>query len=113
MGLLCLMQCYVASIDAGASNEDNMESSIIGTRRVTRPVRQNIDTKEIGTRKEAAQYIADMSLELRNLAKANRFISLQGLLEVAYYEAFSATTNIEIPAGEIEHLKELSRATQG
>ncbi len=63
--------------------------------------------------REAAQYISDMSLELRNLAKANHLLTLQGLLEVAYYEAFSAATKREIPPGEIEHLKELARAAAG
>jgi hypothetical protein len=60
---------------------------------------------------DAAQYIADMVLELRNLAKANNFVALQGLLEVSYYEAFSAANKVIIPPNEVEHLKELARAS--
>ena len=63
--------------------------------------------------RQAAQYIADMSLELRNLAKANKLITLQGLLEVAFYEAFGAAVQKEIPEGEAERLRVLSRASTG
>jgi hypothetical protein len=60
---------------------------------------------------ETAQYIADMVLELRNMAKSGDFKTLQGLLEVSYYEAFSAANRVAIPAGEIEHLRELDKAS--
>jgi hypothetical protein len=63
--------------------------------------------------RQAAQYIADMTLELRNLAKANKLLTLQGLLEVAFYEAFGAAVQKEIPEGEAEHLRMLSRASEG
>jgi hypothetical protein len=65
------------------------------------------------TEQQTAQYIADMVLELRNLAKAYNFVALQGLLEVSYYEAFSAANKVTIPASEVEHLRELSRASVG
>lgn len=61
--------------------------------------------------RETAQYIADMVLELRNMAKAADLKTLQGLLEVSFYEAFSAANKIEIPAEEIEKLHVLSRAS--
>ena len=64
-------------------------------------------------RRETAQYISEMTLELRNLAKAHEMISLQGLLEVAYYEAFTVAAQIELPEGELERLRELSRASSG
>ena len=64
-------------------------------------------------REQTAQYIAEMALELRNLAKAHGFLSLQGLLEVAYYEAFTAATEIEIPPGEQERLERMSKAAAG
>ena len=64
-------------------------------------------------RRETAQYISELTLELRNLAKAHNMLSLQGLLEVAYYEAFTAATHNELPAGEREHLEELMRAANG
>jgi hypothetical protein len=63
------------------------------------------------SRHQTAQYIADMALELRNLAKGQSLLSLQGLLEVAYYEAFSAATEIQIPEGEQERLAEMTRAS--
>jgi hypothetical protein len=61
--------------------------------------------------RDTAQYIADMVLELRNIAKAAEMKTLQGLLEVSFYEAFSVANRVEIPAGEIEHLRELSKAS--
>ena len=64
-------------------------------------------------RRETAQYISEMTLELRNLAKAHDMSALQGLLEVAYYEAFTVAAQIELPEGELEHLRELSRASTG
>ena len=63
--------------------------------------------------KETAQYIADMVLELRNMAKGVEMKTLQGLLEVSFYEAFSAAHKVEIPAEEIEHLRQLSKASNG
>ena len=63
--------------------------------------------------REKAQYIADMVLELRNMAKSLGIKTLQGLLEVSLYEAFSGANKIIIQEGEIEHLRELSRASNG
>ncbi len=62
-------------------------------------------------RRQVAQYIADMALEMRNLAKGQGLISLQGLLEVAYYEAFTASTELQIPEGEEERLSEMRKAS--
>ncbi len=59
---------------------------------------------------EIAQYTADMSLELRNLAKSAGLKTLQGLLEVTYYEAFAAAHPAIPPEGEAERLAELERA---
>jgi hypothetical protein len=61
---------------------------------------------------ETAQYISDMVLELRNMAKAADLSALQDLLELCFYEAFSAANRVDIPEGEIEHLKELSAASK-
>ena len=63
--------------------------------------------------KETAQYISDMVLEMRNLAKAVELKKLQELLELTFYEAFSAANRVEIPPEEIEHLRELSGAIVG
>lgn len=64
------------------------------------------DAQEI----EMAQYIADMLLELRNMARSAGLPTLLGLLELSFCEAFSIANKVEIPAGEIEKLKRLSRA---
>lgn len=56
---------------------------------------------------ETAQYIADMLLELRNLAKAADLKPLQGILEVGYYEAHSAAHRAPVPEGEAERLKKM------
>jgi hypothetical protein len=62
-------------------------------------------------RRETAQYVADMVLELRGLAKAHELQTLQGLLEASFYEAFSVANQVEIPPGEVEKLRELSLAS--
>ena len=61
--------------------------------------------------RETAQYISDMMLELRNMAKSAELKTLQGLLEVSFYEAFTVANKVDIPDEEIEHLRELSRAS--
>lgn len=58
--------------------------------------------------KETAQYIADMLLELRNMAKTAGLKNLQGFLEVSYYEAFSSANRMPIPEGEIERLERMA-----
>jgi hypothetical protein len=49
---------------------------------------------------DTANYIADMILELRNLAKAQQMTTLQGLLEIAYYEAYGTANQVHIPEEE-------------
>lgn len=60
--------------------------------------------------REAAEYISEMILELRNLARTARLYHVMVPLEYAYYEAFSVANWIEIPEAEIERIKLLSRA---
>lgn len=67
----------------------------------------------LAARRETAKYISELTLELRNLAKAHDMLSLQGLLEVAYYEAFTVSTQVELPEGELERIKEMSNAATG
>ena len=57
--------------------------------------------------KETATYIADMILELRNLAKGHSFSTLQGLLEISYYEAYGEANRVAVSAEEIEYLASL------
>jgi hypothetical protein len=56
---------------------------------------------------EAALYITEMLLELRNMAKAARLKQLLGLLELAYYEAFNSANRQAIPEGEVERLEQM------
>ena len=60
--------------------------------------------------RELAQYITDMLLELRNMAKSAGLTTLLGLLELSFCEAFSIANKVQIPEGEIEKLKRLVRA---
>ena len=62
--------------------------------------------------RDTAEYISEMILELRNLARVHQLYTVMVPLEYAYYEAFSAANRVEIPDGEIERIKELSRASQ-
>ena len=57
--------------------------------------------------RETAQYIADMILELRNLAKGCKMFTLQGLLEISYYEAYGEAHPVAVPEGELQHLEEM------
>jgi hypothetical protein len=57
--------------------------------------------------KDTAIYIADMILELRNLAKGAQMSTLQGLLEISYYEAYGVANAIVIPAGEEQRLEDM------
>jgi hypothetical protein len=56
---------------------------------------------------ETAQYVADIILELRNLAKAAKLVTLQGLLEICYYEAYAAAHKTEVPDGEEQRLEDM------
>jgi hypothetical protein len=71
-----------------------------------------LNQKEIRER-ELAQYIADMLLEMRNMAKSAGLSTLLGLLEVTYCEAFSIANKVEIPEGEMEKLMKMARAASG
>jgi len=64
------------------------------------------------SQKETAQYITDMVLELRNLAQRAELKTLSGLLEIAFYEAFSLANKVEIPPAEVERLKVLEAAAK-
>jgi len=59
------------------------------------------------TTRQTAQYVSDLVLELRNLAKAEKLTALGELLELAYYEAFMQAHKVELPVGEHEYLQRL------
>ena len=60
-------------------------------------------------RLEAAQYITDMILELRNMAKSVQLYQVLVPLEYAYYEAFAEANKIIAPPEEVQRLRELSK----
>ena len=61
--------------------------------------------------RETAQYIADMILELRNMAKSEQLYQVMVPLEYSYYEAFAVANRVDVPAGETERLRELSKVS--
>jgi hypothetical protein len=65
------------------------------------------NNQRLALRRETAQYISDMLLELRHLAKGNAFHALQGLLEISYYEAFNEANKVQVPEGEADLLHAL------
>ena len=62
--------------------------------------------------RDTAEYLADMILELRNLARSVQLHSVMVPLEFAYYEAFGAAHRVEVPSAEVERIRELSRAAE-
>lgn len=62
--------------------------------------------------RDTANYIADMVLEMRNMAKAAGLTTLLGLLEVTFYEAFSVANRVEIPEAERQRLIDLARMAE-
>lgn len=63
--------------------------------------------------RDVAQYVADMILELRNMAKSAKLFQVMVPLEYAYYEAFSVANRVEVPPGEVERIRELEKASEG
>lgn len=62
--------------------------------------------------RETAQYVADMILELRNMARAAKLYKIMVPLEFAYYEAFSAANKVTIPPEELQRLKDIGKTAQ-
>ena len=61
---------------------------------------------------DTAQYVADMILELRNMAKAAKLFTVMVPLEYAYYEAFSKANRVTVPPEEVERLRQLGEAAK-
>lgn len=62
--------------------------------------------------KETAQYIADIALELRNMARAVHLQQMMLPLELVYYQAFGAANPVDVPDGEAERIERLSQAVK-
>jgi hypothetical protein len=61
---------------------------------------------------DTAQYVADMILEMRNLAKAARLFTITVPLEYAYYEAFSIANRVKVPPEELERIRHLEKSAR-
>jgi hypothetical protein len=61
--------------------------------------------------RETAEYLAEMILELRNLARSVKLHTVMVPLEYAYYEAFTVANRVEVPEDEIERIRRLSKAS--
>ena len=62
-----------------------------------------------GRQRDVAEYIAEMILELRNLARSHKLYTVMVPLEYAYYEAFTAANKVEIPEADLKRIEELSK----
>jgi hypothetical protein len=62
--------------------------------------------------RDTAQYVADMILELRNMAKSAKLFKVMVPLEFAYYEAFAIANKVNVPREEIERLNALAKAAR-
>jgi hypothetical protein len=60
--------------------------------------------------RDTAEYLADMILELRNLARSVGLHTVMVPLEFAYYESFGVAHRVEVPKGEVERIRQLSKA---
>lgn len=59
--------------------------------------------------RQTAEYLVDIILELRNLARLSKLYTVMVPLEYAYYEAFSVANRVEVPPEEVERIKALSK----
>jgi hypothetical protein len=57
----------------------------------------------------SAQLIADVTLELRNLAKHANMVTLISLLEITYYEAYHCANPVELPEAEFRQIQLLNK----
>lgn len=60
--------------------------------------------------RESAEYICDMLLQLRNIAKAAKLSHVMGPLEYTYYEAFSVANYSKPPKDQVDWVKALEKA---
>jgi hypothetical protein len=90
-----------------------MDSRRRATVQETTPGAAETATASVPARqRDTAEYISEMILELRNLARAQQLYTIMVPLEYAYYEAFSVANRVAIPDGEVERIKELSKTSQ-
>ena len=88
----------VPSATTDSGGKENSSSDLVGDLTV-----QQQDT---------AQYVADMILEMRNLAKAAHLFTITVPLEYAYYEAFSIANRVKVPPEELNRIRVLEKAAK-
>lgn len=59
--------------------------------------------------RQTAEYLVDIILELRNLARTAKLYTVMVPLEYAYYEAFGVAHRVEVSAEEVERIKALTK----
>ncbi len=59
--------------------------------------------------RQTAEYLVDIILELRNLARTAKLYTVMVPLEYAYYEAFGVAHRVEVPPEEVERIKALTK----
>lgn len=59
---------------------------------------------------QTAEYLVDIILELRNLARTAQLYTVMVPLEYAYYEAFTAAHKVEVSPEDVERVRSLSKA---
>lgn len=59
--------------------------------------------------RQTAEYLVDIILELRNLARMSKLYTVMVPLEYAYYEAFGIANRVDVPPEEVERIKTLSK----
>lgn len=61
------------------------------------------------SQRQTAEYLVEIILELRNLARMSKLYTVMVPLEYAYYEAFGVANRVEVPPEEVERIKALSK----
>ena len=93
---------------AGNAAPNALQDSSIGSVADKSTIKKSILPPD-NRQRETAQYIADMILELRNMAKSAQLYQVMVPLEYAYYEAFSVANKVEVPPEEAERIRALSK----
>ena len=75
--------------------------------------RTNAGPESLAVRqRETAEYLSDMILELRNLARTVELHAVMVPLEFAYYEAFGHAHQVDVPSDEISRIEEISKSAE-
>jgi hypothetical protein len=62
--------------------------------------------------REAADYVCEMILELRNVVLAGQLHELAEYLKRAYYKAYAVSHGVEVSAEQIRHIRVLEKASE-